>query len=122
MLFRSPGSNILFRVREGAERFMITDVNNPAGSAKAQSTIPVLVDGMTDSLHVSGSFDSRKIASRFNHAPGGSNILYMDGHVEFIKYPGKYPMTHLMSTLQLGGQASPYEFNQKFSNSLYGIR
>ncbi len=24
--------------------------------------------------------------TRFNHIPGGSNILYMDGHVEFTKY------------------------------------
>ena len=23
---------------------------------------------------------------RFNHVPGGSNVLYMDGHVEFLKY------------------------------------
>jgi len=23
----------------------------------------------------------------FNHVPGGSNVLYMDGHVEFHKYP-----------------------------------
>jgi prepilin-type processing-associated H-X9-DG protein len=22
----------------------------------------------------------------FNHIPGGSNVLYMDGHVEFMKY------------------------------------
>ncbi len=23
----------------------------------------------------------------FNHALAGSNVLYMDGHVEFIRYP-----------------------------------
>ena len=23
----------------------------------------------------------------FNHIPGGSNLLFMDGHVEFVKYP-----------------------------------
>jgi len=33
---------------------------------------------------------------RFNHIPGGANVLYMDGHVEFIKYPGKFPLTQLM--------------------------
>ncbi|HUW60558.1 MAG TPA: H-X9-DG-CTERM domain-containing protein [Candidatus Bathyarchaeia archaeon] len=26
-----------------------------------------------------------------NHIPGGNNVLYMDGHVEFIKYPGATP-------------------------------
>ena len=29
---------------------------------------------------------------RFNHVPGGGNVLYMDGHVRFIKYPGNFPM------------------------------
>ena len=24
---------------------------------------------------------------------GGSNVLFLDGHVEFIAYPGKWPMT-----------------------------
>ena len=28
-----------------------------------------------------------------NHTPEGGNVLYMDGHVEFIHYPGKWPMT-----------------------------
>jgi len=32
--------------------------------------------------------------SRFNHIPGGSNVLYMDGHVEFVRYPAdQFPMT-----------------------------
>ena len=28
----------------------------------------------------------------FNHVPGGSNVLYMDGHVEFLRYPSKFPV------------------------------
>lgn len=24
---------------------------------------------------------------KFNHIPGGANILFFDGHVEFSKYP-----------------------------------
>jgi prepilin-type processing-associated H-X9-DG protein len=29
----------------------------------------------------------------FSHIPGGSNILFLDGHVEFRKYPGEdFPM------------------------------
>ena len=31
----------------------------------------------------------------FNHIPGGGNILYMDGHVEFERYPGRFPLTSL---------------------------
>ena len=29
----------------------------------------------------------------FSHTPSGSNVLYMDGHVEFIRYPGEWPLT-----------------------------
>jgi prepilin-type processing-associated H-X9-DG protein len=28
----------------------------------------------------------------FNHIPGGGNALYMDGHVEYIRYPSKFPI------------------------------
>jgi len=27
-----------------------------------------------------------------NHIPGGCNVLYMDGHVAFIRYPGEWPV------------------------------
>lgn len=77
------------RMREGIERFMITDINNPAGSAEAQSTLPVM-----------GDWVSTDMGQEFNHQPGGSNTLYMDGHVEFIKYPDKWPVNQLMAVLQ----------------------
>jgi len=64
----------VFRLREGVERFFITDINNPAGSAKGQSLIPTLWDVVADE------------AAHYNHVPGGSNVLYLDGHVAFIKY------------------------------------
>ncbi len=88
----SNGGPVLYRLREGIERFFITDINNPAGSAQAQSGIAIYVDNFATTLNSSGkSFDDR--ISLFNHIPGGSNVLFMDGHVEFIKYPGKFPMT-----------------------------
>lgn len=67
-------SDKVYRLREGVERFMITDINNPGASAMAQSTIWV----MGDMIGVNPTF--------YNHIPGGSNILYMDGHVEFARY------------------------------------
>jgi len=30
---------------------------------------------------------------RPGHLRGGSNVLFLDGHVEFMKYPGPWPMT-----------------------------
>ena len=72
----SGGGDTLFRLREGVERFMITDINNPAGSAQAQSTLPMMWDRVA--VNPAG----------FSHIPGGGNVLFMDGHVEFFKYPG----------------------------------
>ena len=68
------GGSTIYRLREGIERFLITDINNPAQSAQAQSTVPVMFDQLA------------AVASLFNHIPGGANIMYMDGHVEFERY------------------------------------
>ena len=56
------------RLREGIERFFITDINNPAASATAQSDLPVAV-------------------YRADH-PGRLRVLYMDGHVAEVTRPG----------------------------------
>ena len=73
------------RLKEGVERFFITDINNPAAGAQAASTIPIMWDEL-----------SGDEATHFNHIPGGCNVLYMDGHVEFLKYTpdghGEYNM------------------------------
>ncbi len=64
----------LYRLREGVERFYITDINNPAASASAQSEIPVVIENPA----------TRDI---------GINVCYMDGHVEFIKHDKEFPAT-----------------------------
>jgi prepilin-type processing-associated H-X9-DG protein len=84
----TPNQSIL-RLKEGIERFLITDINNPAGSAKAQSGIWVMDDWV--------STDS---GQEFNHVPGGSNVLYLDGHVEFVKYQSEWPVNAQMAILQ----------------------
>ena len=81
------GGDTVYRVREGIERFLITDINNPAASAKAQSEVFILWDNVSTQV------------AKFNHIPGGSNVLYMDGHVEFLKYPTKSPVNEAMARL-----------------------
>ena len=85
---KSTGEEVtVYRLREGIERFFITDINNPAASAIAQSEMPV-------------SFDIVDMkSSDFNHVPGGANVLYMDGHVEFVKYPGEWPVCRAFAAL-----------------------
>lgn len=78
------------RLREGIERFFVTDINNPAGSAKAQSELAMMLDSYGGrALNVLGQ-DFPAIEA-FNHIPGGVNILYMDGHVGFMKYDADFP-------------------------------
>lgn len=75
------GSNTIFRLREGIERFMITDINNPGASALAQSNLAMMWDELGTNVY------------NFSHKPGGSNVLFLDGHVAFQKYPGNdYPV------------------------------
>ena len=70
-------SDTIHRLREGIERYMITDINAP-GSGDSQSTLPIMWDSISN--NPTGGIG-------YNHVPGGANILYMDGHVDFIKYP-----------------------------------
>jgi len=86
----SPLPTTYNRLREGIERFLITDINNPAASAMAQSTLPVMFDAWADTGPFVAFGDNA--VSRFNHVPGGCNVLYMDGHVEFIRYKSKFPI------------------------------
>jgi prepilin-type N-terminal cleavage/methylation domain-containing protein/prepilin-type processing-associated H-X9-DG protein len=69
----------MFRLREGVERFLITDVNNPGASDAAQSNIWIMADQIS------------QLPSGFNHIPGGSNVLYLDGHVAFVRYEDGVP-------------------------------
>jgi len=76
------GGDTMYRLRMGIQRFLITDINNPAASNKAASEVPVMWD------HVTAEVIS------FSHIPGGINVLYLDGHVKFLRYPSEFPATH----------------------------
>jgi len=89
------GGNTVYRLREGIERFMVTDINNPSGSAQAQSEIFVAYDATSTDV------------SDYNHVPGGANVLFMDGHVEFIRYPGEPPVNERFAAFTGGITATP---------------
>lgn len=76
------GDTTVYRLREGIERFLITDINNAAAAAKAQSMLPVMWDEVSA---------TNSDSAQFNHIPGGANTLYLDGHVQFNKYPYEFP-------------------------------
>lgn len=76
---------IVYRLREGVERFLKTYTST--------SEIPI----MWDNLFEKGESLSEKIL--LNHPPGGGNVLFMDCHVEFVKYPERFPYTRVWATV-----------------------
>ena len=71
----TAGGDVILRIREGIGQILIGDPSDPAEVARLQSEIPLMIERPE------------------NHIPEGGNVLYLDGHVEFIKYPGQWPMT-----------------------------
>lgn len=91
LTYGNGGSSTLHRLRDGIERFLITDINNPTAGAQAESTIPVMMDLLSTQVE------------NFNHLPGGVNVLYMDGHVGYEKYQGNLGLesiAHIMSAMK----------------------
>lgn len=75
----NAGTDNVYRLREGIERFLITDIMAPASVPQGSSTVLVMWDNVLTKV------------DQFNHAPGGGNVLYFDGHVCFIPYGSGHP-------------------------------
>ncbi len=83
------------RMREGVERFFITDINNPGGAASAQSEFAIMFDAWGNSSFAHEGYTGAgmdQATLRFNHVPGGCNVLYMDGHVSWVRLNEGYPV------------------------------
>ncbi|GEM_PF-18295 len=95
------GEKTAYRLREGIERFFVTDVNNPAAGSIAQSRLVVMHDSANADVTVNSVdlLGNPYTVNEFNHVPGGGNVLFMDGHVEFIRYPGEFPICASWSIL-----------------------
>ncbi len=76
----------IYRLRDGIERFL-----NQTASA---SEIPL----MWDNLFKKGEGEGYN-TPMLNHQPGGGNVLYLDGHVEFLRYPIQFPYTRVWVTV-----------------------
>ncbi|MDO8668745.1 MAG: type II secretion system protein [Candidatus Buchananbacteria bacterium] len=91
---KSINSWTLPRLREGIERFLITDINNPAASSLAQSSIDVMWDIWGDTAgYKELAPTGQNLGGSFNHVPSGSNVLYLDSHVEYKKFKSGYPLS-----------------------------
>ena len=79
--YHAPGGGkVYYRMQVNMGPHFISDVNDAARGVVSDSQIPVLFDAFSDDG-----------LARLNHMePPGGNILFLDGHVEFRKYPDKY--------------------------------
>ena len=82
----SPLPSSYHLLKEGVERFFITDINNPAAGSMAQSELFIMWDAWGVQSYSADNWGESLGTAVFNHVPGGCNILFMDGHVEFAKY------------------------------------
>jgi len=60
---------------------MITDISDAGASATSQSHLVMMHDQVAISL------------TAFSHVTGAANEVYMDGHVDFMKYLNKLRVT-----------------------------
>ena len=91
------GGVIIYRLREGVERFFIGEGASFPGSLL--DDVITRVGIMFDRFEDAGPTRD-KTQGKFNHIPGGCNVLYLDGHVSFVKYPSDtLPVTPGMGAL-----------------------
>jgi len=69
------GANHILRLREDLAEEVLGTNPTAEAAAKWTSQLPLLIERPE------------------NHVPQGGNVVYLDGHVEFLHYPGKWPMT-----------------------------
>lgn len=67
------GRDKLYRLREGVTDTFIANINNPAATAVSQADIPVVI-------------------AQPEPGASGANVLFMDGHVDFVPF-GDFPVT-----------------------------
>lgn len=78
LLLDSVEGEPVYRLLEGIERFLLTDIGNPANST-LHSSIPVLIEIAT--------WKYKDSEADFE----GANVLYFDGHVAFVPL-GTFPV------------------------------
>jgi prepilin-type processing-associated H-X9-DG protein len=90
----NSGGNQINRLSAGVDRFLITDINKIfTGTESGSSVVPVMWDQISTDI------------SEFSHVPAGQNVLYLDGHVEFVRYDlnsTKFPVSPMYAAINGG--------------------
>lgn len=92
--------DLLLRLGNGVERFLLTDVN----TAQVGASLANVADAGSGAVPVIWDQVSTNI-NEFSHVPAGQNVIFLDGHVEFVRYTTsntKFPTTPLYATFNGG--------------------
>lgn len=70
---------MLRRLKRDVEYFFVTSRSDPQAAANTRAGIPIMFE----------TFESKA----FGRDPDGANVLYLDGHVEYVRFGTKFPVT-----------------------------
>ncbi len=71
-------SKDFYRLGKGVEIFFTTNYGDPEAAARMRATIPV----MFETFDIPG----------FGREPDGANVLYLDGHVDYVRFGEAFPV------------------------------
>ena len=100
--YGNSGGDIINRLTQGVDRFLITDLNTVfTGDETGASIIPIAWDQISTNI------------TEFSHVPAGQNCLYLDGHVEFQRYDlnsTKFPFSPMYAAVNGGVNPTTYDW------------
>ena len=100
--YGNAGGDIINRLTQGVDRFLITDINTIfTGDETGASIIPLMWDQISTNI------------SQFSHVPAGQNCLFLDGHVEFERYDlnsTTFPFSPMYAAVNGGVNPSTYSY------------
>ena len=79
-----------YRLRHGVTRFFHVYFGGPTAAGREGHNIAVMWCAWGPEMEADGPRTEEQLT--FNHTPPGSNVLFMDGHVRFIRYNEAYPI------------------------------
>jgi RNA polymerase sigma factor (sigma-70 family) len=70
---------MLRRLKRDVEFFFVENRSDPRAAANTRATIPIMFETVESTV--------------FGRDPDGANVLYLDGHVDYVRFGSQFPVT-----------------------------
>ena len=70
---------MLRRLKRDVEYFFVENRSDPQAAANTRAAIPIMFETMESTV--------------FGSDPDGANVLYLDGHVDYVRFGSQFPVT-----------------------------